>query len=559
MHIRRFLVFLAVPVFVLSAFVAAAGERPLCRFPDIHGDRVAFVHGEDIWIASSSGGSAIRLTDDESEDRHPRFSPDGTMIAYSSGAGGNTDVWVMRADGADPRRLTFHPGDDEVLGWHPTENKVLFRSNRLSWSRFDRLFLIAPDGGGLEVLPLHEAGRGAISPDGARIVYNRIAREDRTWKRYRGGMAQDLWLYDFETGVDRRLTTHTGTDRLPMWVGDTIYFASDREGALNIFNYTIKRDRIDRVTDFDDWDVRRPSTDGRRIVFELGGDIWILDPATGTSRRIDVTIPVPSRETRPYRRAVAEDITDVAIAPQGGRALISARGEVFTVPIEHGATRNLSRSPGAREKNAVWSPDGKSIAWISDADGESDIWIVGADPGAPASRVTDLGPGYRHTLLWSPDSTSIAFADQTLAVNVLDVSTGQVQHIDRSEREPMDVSLELKPISDFAWSPDSRFLAYSKIGLDMVSRVWIHDLETSSSRDVSDGRFNDFGPVFTPDGRHLLFLSNRHFDPTLGDFEWEMVYKDLAGIYALTLAADGRPFLPLLSDEVAPSGANPSR
>ncbi len=553
MRTRHCLLHFALSAIVLLVSTVGATERPLCRFPDVHGASVAFVHGEDIWVASSNGGPAIRLTDDESEERHPRFSPDGSLIAYSSGAGGNSDVWVMRADGADPLRLTFHPGDDEVLGWHPTENKVLFRSNRLSWSRFDRLFLIEPDGSGLEVLPLHEAGRGAISPDGARIVYNRIAREDRTWKRYRGGMAQDLWLYDFETGEDRRLTTHPGTDRLPMWVGDTIYFASDREGPLNLFSFSLDGDRIERVTDFEQWDVRRPATDGQLIVFELGGDLWALDPATGASRLIDISIPVPPRGARPYRRVVAADITDVAIAPSGGRALISARGEVFSVPKEHGATRNLSRTPGAREKNAAWSPDGESIAWISDADGESDIWLTGSAAGELASKLTDLGPGYRHTLRWSPDSKMIAFADQTLSFNVVDLATGEVRKIDRSEREPMDVGLELKPIADFDWSPDSRYLAYSKISLDMVSRVWVHDLETGASHDVSDGRYNDFGPVFTSDGRHLLFLSNRHFDPTLGDFEWEMVYKDLTGIYALTLRADGQPLLPLLSDEVAPA------
>ncbi|MEN8162875.1 MAG: PDZ domain-containing protein, partial [Acidobacteriota bacterium] len=545
-----------ISVFVFSMLIsvsaiAADVPRPLLRFPDIHGDTVAFVHAEDIWTAPAAGGAALRLTDDEGEDRHPRFSPDGSMLAYTSSAGGNADVWVMHADGSNPRRLTFHPGADEVIGWHPTENKVLFRSNRLSWSRFDRLFLISPDGSGLEVLPLHEAGRGAYAPDGQQIVYNRIAREDRTWKRYRGGMAQDLWLYDFRTGTDRQLTTFEGTDRLPLWVGDQLYFASDREHTLNLFNYSLENGAIKKVTDHKTWDTRRPETDGRRIVYEQGGDVQLFDPSTGENRRLDITIATPARETRLYRREVTEDITGIDIAPEGGRALLSARGEIFTVPKEHGPTRNLSNSPGARERNATWSPNGLLIAWVSDADGESDLWITAAGGHGTARRLTDLGPGYRHTLRWSPDSEKIAFADQTLSFHVLDIDSKAVTTIDRSEREPMDIALEKKPISDYSWSPDGRYLAYSKIGLDMVSRVWVHDLETGESHDVSDGRFNDFGPVFTPDGRRLLFISNRHFRPTLGDFEWEMVYKDLAAIYALTLEADGEALLPLLSDEVA--------
>ena len=552
--IRRFGL-ISLIFFSCSGWLSAAGDspRPLLRFPDVDGDTVAFVHAEDIWIAPVSGGSALRLTDDEGEDRHPRFSPDGSMIAYTSEAGGNADVWVMGRDGSDPRRLTFHPGVDEVIGWRPTNGKVIFRSNRLSWSRFDRLFMIAPDGSGLEVLPLHEAGRGAVSPDGSMIVYNRIAREDRTWKRYRGGMAQDLRLYEFATKKDRRLTTFEGTDRLPMWVGNELYFASDRDGLLDLYRYDPSNGAVERVTEHRQWDVRRPETDGRRIVYEQGGDLEIFDPGTGTTRRLDISIAPPAAESRPYRREVAGDITDVDIAPEGGRALISTRGEVFTVPREHGATRNLSSTPDAREKNAGWSPDGRLIAWVSDADGESDIWVVAATGGGTPRRLTDLGPGYRHTLRWSPDSTKIAFADQTLAFSVLDVGTKTVTVIDRSEREPMDIALESKPISDFAWSPDSRYLAYSKIGLDMVSRVWIRDLETGESHNVSDGRFNDFGPVFTRDGRHLLFVSNRRFNPTLGDFEWEMVYKNMAGIYALTLTADGDPLMPLRSDEIAPA------
>ena len=538
-----------------SVQAAEPAQSPLLRFPDVHGDRVVFVHGEDLWSASASGGIAQRLTDDEGEERHPKFSPDGRLIAFSAEIDGNPDVYVIDSGGGNLRRLTFHPDRDEVVGWHPTRGMILFRSGRSSYSRFDRLFLISPDGTGLEELPLHEAGRGSFSADGAKIAYNRVAREDRTWKRYFGGMAQDLWLYDFDSQADRRLTDYRGTDRLPMWIGDALYFASDRDRVLNIYRYDLADGRIGKITHHEDYDVRRPSHGGSSIVYEVAGSLWLLDTSTGKTRPIDIEIPADPRETRPYLKDVSEFVTEAACSPGGGRALVVARGEVFTVPAKYGATRNLSRASGSREKNATWSPDGTKIAFFSDRDGEHQIYIVDPLGDEPQRQLTRLAPGYRHTLRWSPDGTKIAFTDQSLALHYVDVDSGKVVNVDRAEVEPMDVALEAKPISDFDWSPDGRFLAYSKIGLDQVSKLYIYSVGDKRTEEVSNGRFNDFGPVFTRDGRHLLFVSNRRFDPTFCDFEWEMVYKNVAGIYALTLSADGESLLPLRSDEIEPAGA----
>jgi tricorn protease len=359
---------------ILASLVPARTSEisgpPLLRFPDVHGDSVVFVHGEDIWSASTGGGLARRLSDDEGEERHPKFSADGSLIAFTAEIDGNPDVYVMDAAGRDVRRLTYHPSADEVVGWHATEDRILFRSSRHSYSRFDRLFLVAPDGTGLEELPLHEAGRGSFSPDGGKIAYNRVAREDRTWKRYRGGMAQDLWLFDFATQEDRRLTDHRGTDRLPMWIGDTLYFASDRDRVLNIYAYRLGDGSVEQITRHADYDVRRPSHGGTSIVYEVGGSLWVLDTLTGRTRAIQIEIPTDSREARPYVKNVSGFVTEVACSPGGGRALVVARGDVFTVPKQHGPTRNLSRSSASREKNPVWSPDGSRIAYFSDHSGE---------------------------------------------------------------------------------------------------------------------------------------------------------------------------------------------
>ena len=530
---------------------AAEGAEPLLRFPDIHGDTVVFVSGEDIWTAPVSGGTASRITIHDGEERFPKFSPDGSLIAFTGEYDGNDDVYVMNVHGGDITRVTWHPASDEVVGWHPVSGKIIFSSARNSWSRFSRLFMVRPDGSGLEELIMHEAVQGSFSPDGKRIAYNRVSREGRTWKRYRGGTAQEVYVFDFEKNEDSKITDFEGTDRIPMWIGGRIYFSSDRDRLLNIWYYDTGSKETVQVTRHTEFDVRRPSEGGDRIVYEHGGDIWMLDTNTGESSMIPIEVASDYPELRERFEKVTDLITDVHISPGGKRALVSARGEVFSVPFEHGATRNLTSSSGSREKDAVWSPDGGKIAWLSDASGEYEIWIHEPGSGKDPVRLTSHDGGYRHTLRWSPDGEKIAYADQTLRCWWVDVESGKKHEIDKAHYENIDVSLELKPIHDFSWSPDSRWIAYSKMNSDLVYQVYVYSLESGETRSVSSGIFNDFGPVFTEDGEHLLFVSNRRFDPTFCDFEWEMVYKNVAGIYSLTLRRDGPPLFPPLSDETA--------
>ncbi|UCF67053.1 MAG: PD40 domain-containing protein [Acidobacteriota bacterium] len=525
------------------------GDRPLMRFPDIHRQTVVFVYGEDIWSVPASGGVAQRLTINDGEEWFPKFSPDGSLIAFTGEYDGNRDVYVMDPQGGNIRRVTYHPGDDIVVGWHPSQNKILFSSARKSYSRFERLFLISPDGTGLEQLILHEAVAGSFSPDATKIAYNKVSRESRTWKRYRGGTAQEIYLYDFVTNEERNLTNFEGTDRIPMWIEDRIYFSSDRDGVLNIYAYDLASGAIEQLTRHTEYDVRRPSHGESHIVYELGGSLWLLDVTTGETGRIAVEIRADAPEVRPYLKELKEFITSYDLSPSGKRALIVARGEVFTVPQEHGPTRNLTRSSGARDKDAAWSPDGSRIAFLSDQTGEYELYVVDPLGKKDAERMTSHRGGYRHTLRWSPDGKKIAFADQTLRCYYLDVETGNITEIDKADYENVDVSLDRKPISDIAWSPDSRHIAYSKMDADLVYKVYIYSLETKQKQLVSNGLFNDFGPVFSRDGEHLLFVSNRRFDPTFCDFEWEMVYKKVAGIYSLTLRKDGPALLPPRSDE----------
>ncbi len=549
--IRNFVIpFFLLLFFQLSYSQTTIQKSPLMHFPDIHGDWIVFSNGGDLWKVNINDPVAQRLTINDGEEIFPKFSPDGSLIAFTGEYDGNADVYVMDIYGGNIRRVTYHPGADIVVGWHPKKNKILFRSARKSFSRFERLFLISPDGSGLEELILHEAVQGSFSPDGRKIAYNRVAREHRTWKRYVGGLAQDIYMFDFDKMKDTKLTDFPGTDRIPMWIGDKIYFSSDEDGVLNIYSLDPVTKEREQLTFNKEFDVRRPSAGGNKIVYEVGGALYVLDVTSKKTKKVNVEIRSDFPEIRPYWKKVDDLITDIDISPHGNRALIVARGEIFTVPKKQGPTRNLSQNCGSREKNAVWSPDGKCIAYFSDVSGEYEIYLIDPLGKKAPLKLTTHKDGNRHTLRWSPDSKKLAYTDQTLTLYFIDINTKKITKIDRAEYENVDVSMELKPISDFSWSPDSRYIAYSKMNADLVYQIYIYSLETGKIHCVSNGLYNDFNPIFSKDGEHLFFISNRRFDPTYCDFEWEMVYKKVAGIYALTLQKDGESLFPFKSDEV---------
>lgn len=541
----------------LAAAAPSAAPQALAMQPDLHGELVAFVHAEDIWTVPAAGGVARRITFHEGEERMPKFSPDGTRIAFTAEYDGNADVYVMNTEGGEITRLTFHPGADEVVGWHPVSGKILFRSARDSYSRFTRLFLIGPDGSGLEALPLPEAGWGAYNADASLLAYTRVATEDRTWKRYRGGLAPDLYLYDLRSGKDRRLTDARGTERFPMWIGGTLYYEADPDGVLNLFAMDPGTGQSRQLTRYADFDAGRPSEGSGKIVYDRAGGIEIFDPATGQARAVPFQVLADAPETRPYLKNVKDWITAIGLSPDGNRAVVVARGEVFTVPREKGVIRNLSRDAGTRDKDAVWSPDGKRIAFFSDRTGEYEIFVVDPLGKEPATRLTTHEDGYRFALRWSPDSKKLAYTDQTLTLSFLDVETKAITKVDKAEYEAMDLAIDTKPIFDHAWSPDSRFLAYTRMGPDLVNRVWIYGLESKQKQAVTGGTFESFGPVFSADGERLFFVSNRRFDPTYSDMDFELVYKKVAGLYALALKAGAKPLFPPETGDEEPAAGIP--
>jgi len=488
---RNWIFVLVVLLFMPDGGYAFSREkRPLMRFPDVYEKNVVFVYGEDIWSVPLEGGVATRLTIHDGQERFPKFSQDGKRIAFTGEYDGNGDVYVMNVYGGEVTRVTFHPGYDEVVGWHPQKNKILFRSSRSSFSRFSRLFLIDPDGTDLEELILHEAAQGSFSPDGSKIAYNKGSRENRTWKRYRGGTAQEVYQYDFDKNEEINLSNFEGTDRIPMWIGNKIYFSSDRDGVLNIYSYDTQTEKIEQLTSHREYDVRRPSMGEDKIVYELGGSLWLLDTSSRENQQIPVEIRADLPEIRPYLKNVAGDITGFDCSPAGKRALVVARGEIFSVPQKEGPTRNLTEDSGSRDMDAVWSPAGKNIAYISDKTGEYEIYLIDPMGKKEAIQLTQHKAGFRHTLQWSPDSKKIAFADQTLRCYYINIATKIVTEVDKAHYENVDVSLKLKPIYDFCWSPDSRYLAYSKMDEDLVYKVYIYSLETGQKHCVSNGIFN---------------------------------------------------------------------
>jgi tricorn protease len=544
-------------IFLVFTSMSMYAQAPIMRFPDVYENLVVFVAGEDIWTVSSEGGVAKKLTFHDGTERHPKFSPDGSLIAFTGNYDGNSDIYVMSKNGGDITRVTYHPGYDEILGWHPVKNKIMFSSGRHSSNRYNKVFLISPDGTGLEELIMYDAARASFSPDGSQIAFNKTSREDRTWKRYKGGRAQEVYTYDFATNKETNISNFLGTDRIPMWIGNKIYFSSDREKNLNIFAYDTETKSIDKITNHSEYDIRRPSFGKDKIVYELGGDIWMLDVTSEETKKIEIAIHNDFEEARPYFKNVSKEIREIEISPSGKRALIVARGEVFTVPVKEGITRNLSNNAGARDRGAVWSPNGSKIAYLSDKSGEYEIYIINQDGKSESVKLTTHTDGYRHTLRWSPNSRKIAFTDQNLTLYILDVASKKVTKVDKAEYENVDISIHNKPISEYNWSPDSRFIAYTKMNKDYMYQIYVYSYDNKQIHCVSNGLFHDFGPIFTKDGEHLLFISNRRFIPTYCDIEWEMVYKDVAGIYALTLKKNGKSILPYKSDEEKATSVKP--
>lgn len=551
MHIASLLLALTVSS---PAAAAQDGETRLLRFPDIHGDRVVFCYGGDLWRAPATGGTATRLTAHPGREVFPRFSPDGEWIAFTGQYDGDEQVYVMPADGGEPRRLTWYPArgplpprwgfDHQVYGWTPDGSAVLFRSLRdAGGGSQGRLYTVPVDGGLPTPLPMPNAGAGDFAPGGDRIVYSPLFRDFRHWKRYEGGWAQNLYLFDPATSKHTPLAHSARTERDPMWIGDSVVFCSDRDDRLNLYRANPASGEVEQLTRHDPWDVRWPATDHvSRVVYELNGGLRVMDVASGADEAISISVPDDGLWKRERRISVANSVGYFGLSPAGERALFVARGEVFSAPVEKGRTRNLTRSSGAHDRIAAWSPLGDVIAYVSDASGEDEIWLVDHAGGGEARQLTK-GHAERLTgMRWSPDGERIAFTDYLGRLHVVTVADGA---------ETLVVDDPWWGIGDADWSPDGEHLAFSSRNEAQVQRIHIWTVATGTLRQVTSDLAAAWSPAWGPAGDYLFYLSDRHYAPQISDLEWDYAGNRRARIYALALRDDVAPLFPAEDDAVA--------
>ncbi|MEO1245835.1 MAG: PDZ domain-containing protein [Pseudomonadota bacterium] len=548
----RILVSLALLGVTLSTFANASGDTRLLRFPDIHRDQVVFVYAGDVYLASTSGGVARRLTSHSGLELFPKFSPDGSRIAFSAEYNGTRQVYVMPAAGGTPTQLTWYNDvgpmpprggfDYRVLDWTPDGKHILVRANRLPWGvRMGRYYLIPADGGDEQPLAVPEGGGGMFSPDGKQLVYTPVDREFRTWKRYRGGRAQEVWTYDLENDTAAQLTDNRATDHQPLWVGNDIFFVSDRDYTLNLYRH-VQDANPERLTSHEDFDVLWPSAGPEAIVYENGGWLYRYNPASNTSNRLNIEIAGDLPERMPRIVEAGSFIQSADLSPDGQRVVYSARGEVFTVPAEQGPVRALTRTPAVREIDATWSPDGRQVAYLSDESGEYEIWVRPQDGSGSARQVTEGGDTWRFAPVWSPDGDKLLFGDKRQRLNIVEVDSGRVSVVDTSRNND---------IEDYAWSPDSRFVVYTKDNSAGFGSLWIYAAADGSTRQVTSDMSNDFNGVFDPQGRYLYFLSSRDQDLEFSSVEFNYMVTNSIRVYAAQLNADQPALFLPKSDEVS--------
>jgi len=535
----------------LAALASDAPEARILRFPDIHENWITFSHAGDIYLVSADGGGAHRLTSHEGRELFPKFSRDGKQIAFSAEYGGSRQVYVVPVSGGVPKQLTWYNDvgtmpprggfDYQVLDWTP-DGEVLFRGNRIAWGiRMGKFFTVPTDGGTEVALPIPEGGTGMLSPDGKTMVYTPIAREFRTWKRYRGGRAQNVWTYDLEANTSQKLTDHVMTDNMPMWIGDAIYFTSDRENTLNLYRISPDGGAVTKVTDHDDFDVLFPSAGPKRIVYEYGGTLRVFDPASGADKKVPVQIFGDFPETMPHVKNVENFVGGGDIAPDGKRVIVEARGDLFSVPAEKGTIRNLTDTQGVRERDPVWSPDGRWVAYLSDESGSYELYVRAQDGSGEARQLTDGIGKWPFSPSFSPDSKYLAFTDKTPRLNIVAVDGGEITEIHRN-RYTYGVQSD--------WSHDSQWLVYTKDNPNGFSSLQAYDLTSGEHHALTSVRWNCFSPSFSPDGKYLYFLSSRDMNLTFSSYEFDFLYQDSTRIYAATLRNDiPNPFSPM-SDEV---------
>ena len=527
----------------------------LLRFPTTNGSQIVFCYAGELYTVAKEGGIARRLTSGPGYTSFPRFSPDGKQLAFTSQYDGNTEVYVMPGEGGAPKRITTTTtvGRDDVsdrmgpnnivMTWENTKPLVVFRSRMHSFNSFiGELYTAGLDGDLAQQLPVPRGGFASFSPDDSKMVYNRVFREFRTWKHYRGGMADDVWMFDFKTGQTTNLTNDPSQDICPMWGADNrIYFISDRDGRMNLFSTDLTGKDTKQLTTFKDYDIKFPSIGKDAIVFEQAGYIWRYDLASGQSAVVPIAIKEDFFSGRSAMVDASKHVESATSAPDGQRAIVVARGDLYSVPAKDGAPRNLTRTSNAHERDAVWSPDGKWIAYNSDATGENELYVRSQDGKGEPTQLTNNADTYYYGAIWSPDSKKLMWADRKQRLRYLDVASKAVTQVVESKESE---------IRGYDWSPDSNWVAYTVQEENGGDRAYLYALGDKKSTPVTDEWYSADNATFSDNGKYLMLTSGRDYKPIFDQTDFNNVYRDLERVYLVTLAKDTENPLGPRSDEV---------
>ena len=521
---------------LLAAPLSAQVDARLMREPDVSATHIVFVYAGDLWIVPKAGGTAQRLSSPPGEEQFPRFSPDGSHIAYSADYDGNTDVYVIPTEGGTPVRVTHHPMADRLVDWFPNGTDLLIASSMASGrQRFNQLYRVSAQGGLPRRLPMPYGEFGAVSPDGNQIAYMPKSRDFRTWKRYRGGWAPDIWMFNLRDSSARNLTNNAANDAHPMWHGNTLYFLSDRgpQERYNIWAMDANGGQPRQVTHFTDYDITFPAVGPNDIVFEAGGRLHLLSLSDEQVHDVNIQVVTDLATIRPRTENVGDLVMGATLGPQGERAILEARGDLFSLPAEHGPVINLTQSSGVAERYPSWSPDGQTVAYWSDRSGEYQLTLRPAAGGAERT-VSRFGPGFRYHIWWSPDSKKVAWVDQTMTIRMYDLDANRTTDVDQG------LYLFEGGLENFhpSWSPDSRWLAWSRSLDNQHGAIFLYDTQARRKYQATSGYYGDNQPVFDPDGKYLYFFSNRTLNPDYSDVDNTWIYANTTNIVAASLRPD---------------------
>lgn len=513
---------------------AAQIDARLLQYPAVSKTQMVFEYADNLWIAPIEGGLANKLTSAKGEQVLPRFSPDGSTIAFSGNYQGNVDIYTIPAKGGLPTRVTHEGYPDRMLDWYPDGNSILYASSLQSGrQRYDEFFKVAATGGMPEKLVIPYGEFASISADGNKIAYTPMSQAYRTWKRYRGGWSADIWVFDLKKGTAENITNNPASDEFPMWHGNTIYFLSDRgeNERANIWAYDINTKQTSQVTNFRDFDIHFPSIGPDDIVFENGGKLYLLDLATEKYHEVKIEVVTDEMTLMPKSENVEKAISDYFVSPDGKRAIFEARGDLFSVPAENGNVMDLTNTSGIAERFPSWSPNGKFVAYWSDRTGEYELTLKDLQTPAEEKKLTSYGPGFRYHIYWSPDSKMVAFIDKAMNIYIYDIDKDKTTKVDK-EKYAYEGDLENFSAS---WSSDSRWLAYSKDVDNQHRAVYVFDTKEEKAHQITSGYFNDGQPYFDPDGKYLYFFTNNTFSPVYSDMDNTFIYPNSTRIAAVTL------------------------